>query len=72
MRIFELRSRDVAAFTYLGSELRIIQNITINRWIDITPPPAAPPLISKGCLKAIGVIIAVILLLLYLLIKYSS
>lgn len=35
---FEFKAKDVAAFSYLNKQLRIIQNITINRYMKISRP----------------------------------
>ena len=33
---FELRARDIAAFSYLNKHLRIVQNMTVNRYMKIS------------------------------------
>jgi hypothetical protein len=35
---FELRARDTAAFTYLGRDLRIVQNLKIRQYMKVSPP----------------------------------
>lgn len=35
---FELRAKDIAAFSYLNTELRIVQNMTVDQYIKITKP----------------------------------
>jgi hypothetical protein len=51
---FELRSRDLAAFSYVGGRLYVVQNLTIGRTMRIASPFAV------GC---VAVAIAVILLM---------
>jgi hypothetical protein len=35
---FELRSKDVVAFSYLNDHLRVVQNVTINKHMNISTP----------------------------------
>lgn len=35
---FELRSRDVAAFSYLHGQLRVVQNINVNQYMMVSKP----------------------------------
>lgn len=35
---FELRARDVAAFSYLGGSLRVVQNMTVQRYMRVSNP----------------------------------
>jgi hypothetical protein len=35
---FELRARDIAAFSLLGDELRMVQNLTVNRYMKVSKP----------------------------------
>ncbi|MBE3144763.1 MAG: hypothetical protein IMZ61_12710 [Planctomycetes bacterium] len=35
---FELRSKDIAAFTYLNDQLTIVQNLTIGHYIEVSKP----------------------------------
>jgi hypothetical protein len=35
---FELKTRDTAAFSYLGNELRVVQNLNLHRHMMVQPP----------------------------------
>jgi len=35
---FELRARDLAAFSYRGNELKIVQNLTVTRYMKVSKP----------------------------------
>jgi hypothetical protein len=35
---FELRARDIAAFSYFGGELRVVQNLNVNRYMTVSKP----------------------------------
>lgn len=45
---FELKARDIAVFSYINSDLKLVQNLTIKSWIDLSPP-TQPVLKSNGC-----------------------
>lgn len=35
---FELKSKDIAAFSYIGDDLRLVQNMTVNRYMMVSSP----------------------------------
>jgi hypothetical protein len=57
---FELRSRDLAAFTSLNGRLSIVQNLTVGRFMSLKGP-------GSGCLFALLVCLVTIVLMAALL-----
>lgn len=55
---FELKSKDLAAFNYADGRLRGVQNLTLGRFLDLTPPKSY---LGVGC-----VIVGLILLGLFM------
>lgn len=66
---FELRSGDLAAFSYIGDKLQIIQNLTIGRYLSLKSGGSKVALIT--CLVLVGLLI-VLCALGTLLTKVSS
>ena len=52
---FELRSGDLAAFSYLNNKLQIIQNLTIGRYLSLKSSASKVALIT--CLVLVGLLI---------------
>ncbi|HBB89514.1 MAG TPA: hypothetical protein DC047_18065 [Blastocatellia bacterium] len=51
---FELRSGDLAAFSYIGNKLQIIQNLTIGRYLSLKSSGSKVALIT--CLVLVGLL----------------
>jgi hypothetical protein len=45
---FELRSKDLAAFSFTEGRLRVVQNLSVGRYMDLTPVPVPAPA-APGC-----------------------
>lgn len=59
---FEMRARDIVSFGYVGQQLCLIQNFTINHWLDLRQPPASrnPCGATLGCIIAFIVLVSVL------------
>lgn len=61
---FDMRSRDLVAFTWAGGVLTLVQNLTLGRYITLVRPPPPPAQSMAGC--GYGCIAAVVGLMLML------